>query len=202
MPNLIDQFIAEGSERLAFLVKEYGYSCATEKDEWFGTLLFSRADSSIHVFYGDRELRGSLAVARRLRGRLEPSEYALWEWLEALDVSDAPKTSVEWIQTPEQMSGFLHDISAILNLHLNKILSAGPDITLRLEESRENRLALYREQEISRDYRSAAARASDAFWANQYDKVVELLEPFNDRLSRSDEKKLAYAKKKLESGAA
>jgi hypothetical protein len=199
--NLFEQFLSETIERLAFLIERYGYACTSESGAWFAQVSFSRPDSSIRLFYGDREFSGSVIVARSLRGRLESSEYGLWEWLDALQVANPPKTDVAWIQTPNQLSAFLADVSGALDLYLPQILRAGPEVTARLEQSRADRDLREQEERAQQDHRSASARASEAFRAHQYDRVVELLEPFHFRLSKAESKKLAYAKKRLAFGA-
>jgi len=201
MVILDEHFLSEAVERFDFLVERHGYARSSERHEWFAQISFSRPDSSIKIFYGDRELCGNVSVARSLRGRLEPSEYALWEWLEALNVPDAPKTSVEWIQNRDQLSRFLRDASRALDLYLPQILRAGPNVTERLEEARDNRIARSREEQAVRDHRVVSARASEAFRAHQFGRVVQLLEPFRSRLSPAESKKLAYARKRLASDA-
>lgn len=195
MLPLIPRFIVEASAQLAPLAARFGYTLTSSSDDWQAEVTLTRRGSSIRVTYGDRELTGQVVVARRGWPRSESGEYALWEWLDALDVVEAPVTNVDWLQTPERLADFVRDVAHALELHLPGILAAGRDTLARLAAARAARLAHDRDQLARRDLECVTARAARAFWMRQYGQVVELLEPFAARLGPADARKLAYARR-------
>ena len=195
MLPLIPRFIAEATERLAPLAERHGYTLDSSSEDWQGEVTLTRRGSSIRVSYGDRELTGKVEVSRRGRLLSGAAEYALWEWLDALDLVEAPATYVDWLQTPQQLSDFVRDAALVLEQHLPAILAAGPETLSRMESARAARIAQDRELWARRELESASARAAQAFWTRRYAQVVELLEPFASRLGPADACKLDYARR-------
>ena len=188
---LAPQFIAAATERLRALAERHGYRLAASDEDWQAEVVLTRSDSSIRLTYGDRELTGNALVARRGGA----AEYSLWEWLDALDVAEAPATYVDWLQTPERLADWLDAVVQVLEQHVAGILAAGPSVLTQLEANRTARRAYERDLMARRELDSLTARAAQAFWARRYEQVIELLQPFADRLGPADARKLAYSKR-------
>ena len=75
------------------------------------------------------------------------------------------------------------------------IATASVGVFARLESARALGRASHQARVREDDHRRATTAASEAFQKRDYQRVIELLEPFADVLTRAERAKLAYARR-------
>lgn len=144
------------------------------------------------ISFGDRELFINTVVSPRGRSH----HYGLWEWADALDRPDLVPRATDFVVQLDRLREIVRGMA-------NGLLELGPGIaraehpTLqRMEAARAKVHAAYVERSREADHRVAVARANDAFRQRRWDRVIELLESVEDRLSLAETEKLAYARRR------
>ena len=155
----------------------------------------------VRVTYGDRELFINTTVSLQPPAPGAGNEYGLWEWIEALEISDDRVAHAEWVLTSARMIDTVCQSAAVLRDHLDAIANADAGVIATLELARVRRQEEWQEQEREREHRRIAAQAAEAFRVKDYARVVALLGPVRERLTPSEIGKLEYARQQLSSAS-
>ena len=132
--------------------------------------------------------------------RFQPAGYSLWEWIEALGADAVGASHAGGADTSDRVAAGVREMADLLRTHLPMILPDASTLMPRVQTLRDERMRQWKEQDsLDRD-RHAAAEAADAFRRSDFQRVVELLEPSEPRLTEVDRKKLDYARNRIASG--
>jgi hypothetical protein len=216
--ELVDVFFRTVSDEFAFLSDEYGarskrtLSAVRTKgleeiepvslpdDAFFlAELRFEGPDWKVRVTFGDREFVIN-TVFTSASAEVSKTEYALWEWLEALGVEAHGARDSMWSMRPERIRSVVHGMAAALRRYHHEILHPARDVAHRVGYLGEKRLTEWTEAQLASDLRRASAKASEAFRAGKFEAVVKLLEPFVGRLSAAQATKLDFARRHVGKG--
>lgn len=151
---------------------------------------FVNAESRIRVSIGEREL----IIETIIRQERSAAEYALWEWLEALERNPRPPRDAESGRPRDRVRKVVGWMGAALQGSLGDILAASPWLIARAEAARADRHAEWQRMHAADRHRVVAAMAAEAFRAGRFAQVVELLEAVKPRLTPAEQKKLEYAR--------
>lgn len=153
---------------------------------------------SVQVSYGEREFALNLLISLQ---PYQPTEtYALWEWLRALDRPPLEPKSLTNVTRPAGVLRAVHSLAAVLEANWAAISDPAPKALARV---RANREAWYAKQDMVRrehSRRMAVAAADEAFQRRDFSRVMEVLDPLSESLTRAERAKLEYARRHLSSG--
>ena len=149
-------------------------------------------NSVIEITYGDKEL----IVLPRIFFPSQKQSFGWSELLRAAGIDDPDATGDILVQSAERMRRVISALSTSLQKHFPLI--ANPDemmIASALDARREERR---RESEAHRQAFLDRARnmAADEFRKQNYERVVELLSPFENILSEADKSKIDLARRR------
>ncbi len=178
---------------------------------FFARVRYAGSGWRVRVEYGDREYlidtvleitavaNHSLLSALRnsIANRPRPASYSLWEWIEALGGDAVAASHAGGADTSERVAAGVRDMADSLRTYLPTILRDASALVPRVRALRDQRMRRWKEQDsLDRD-RRAATEATDAFRRSDFQRVVELLEPLEPRLTDVDRKKLGYARSRI-----
>jgi len=193
---LTDRFLDSVATDLAFLRSDYGAASESTSEEWLARVSYIGADFRVDLSYGDRELYFGTIIGRRMSGHSEDSSFALWEWLDALDVRHGGVDAI-CVDTQEKMDIAISQVTGLLRTHLPAILAAPFDVVMRMAAARN----AHHQAETTKNARDrqtlAAGRAARAFRDGDFRLVVSLLEPFEVQLSPAEIKTLQLARQRV-----
>ena len=145
------------------------------------------------ITFGDREFLINTVVSPRGR----PHRYGLWEWADALERPDLVPRATDWVFQLDRLHAIVRGMADGL-LELGPVIARAERPTLqRMDAARAEVQAADAERWREAEHRGAVARANDAFRQQLWDRVVELLESVEDRLSLAESEKLAYARRRV-----
>jgi hypothetical protein len=142
--------------------------------------------------FGDREL-GVDAVATP-RGR--PERHGLWEWAHAIARPDLVPHNTDFVLQLDRMSDIVRRFADAMRELEGVIAEAAPDTLARLAADRTLRQAAQEAEWREAEHRGTVRIANDAFKRCDWRRAAELLESVEDRLSRAELAKLAYARRR------
>ena len=152
---------------------------------------FQTPELSGEITFGDREYFINTVVSPRSRTH----RYGLWEWADALDRPDLVPRATDFVLQLDRLHEIVRGMADGL-LELGPAIARAERPTLqRMEAARAEVQAAHNERLREADHRGAVARANDAFRQQRWDRVIELLEPVEDRLSLAESEKLVYARR-------
>ena len=194
--SLNETFLVEVARNCDFLCSHYGAVCKSESQEWLARVTYVGADFEVIFSYGDRELCFGIIVGRRISGRPGMSPFALWEWLDALNVRGRHVEEI-LLDTPEKLSLAASRAASVVHERLPMILTATSEVVLRMEGARTMREQVAAEADAKWRHSVAADRAAVAFREGNFKLVVSLLEPLEQRLSPAETRKLQLARTRV-----
>src|SRR5262245_4166542 len=206
--KLIEAFQSECEKAFAFLVAEHRFKreCGLSDFEsprpnlksldpekipnvFWAVQRFERGDIRIEIGFGDRELLVEGCYWK------QGQEFALWEILEAAGRDSSAISGNIWVNNPSSMSQTLQGMAGALREQLSLFLERPRSLFGRALALREQRRRAAHESERLHDLDRARNKASEAFRAKNYSRVISLLTPFTDILTEADKKKIALSEK-------
>jgi len=210
-PDLAQAFLRSATEAFAFLRDSGATATESQDDDVFfsAEVQYAAAGWTVCVEYDNRDFLintvleiadGSLLSSRRNAiARRQREGYSLWEWIEALGGDAAGASHAGGADTPDRVAAGVREMADSLRTYLPAILRDAATLTPRVQALRGERMRRWREQDrLDRD-RHIAIEAADAFRRKDFQRVVELLEPLEPRLTDVDRKKLGYARSRIAS---
>ena len=160
---------------------------------FFATATFANEFVAGNLTFGDREF----FVNTVLGPTRSTARYGLWEWADALgDETSVPRDTSFVLAIPrlsDIVAGMARGVAA-----LEESIALAPDAVLdRMERAREEVRASFRAKLREDGHRSATVGAAAAFRRRDYRRVIEILAPFTDVLTRAEREKLAYARRHI-----
>ena len=210
LTELVTVFKAETNQSFQFLVDEHGFSNDSGLSDfsqpvsclknWNGETLpgifwfirrFSRSDMRFEIAYGDRELyvEGHWWFDESDQG------FGLWEILLAADRYERNISGSAWVNSAEYMRKTISEMAGSLKENIDLFLNPGRQTIDRALKLRGDRLRYDKEQQRLKDLNRARVIAADAFRSKNYQRVIELLTPFEEVLSVADKKKIKLSEK-------
>lgn len=154
---------------------------------------FDHPDFCLDIMYGDKEM---VLEATILYKRIK-KEFGPWLILMASGHHDPKISGSEWIRTKERMNEVLAEMSAAFRRNVQWIFNPTEEVIDRARILLGRRRVFDLQKQRSDDLSWAAWIASEKFRLRDYQKVVELLEPFVDLLSPAQAKMLQYSASQL-----
>jgi hypothetical protein len=146
----------------------------------------------IEIAYGDRE---SIAVVRIFYLRSK-REFALFEILRSAGINDQRADGGGMLLSPEAIQETVSALSAALRQHLGLLVDPGQELFEAAEERRRKQAVQEKEDHRRAFLARARSLAADQFRQRNYQKVVELLSPFENILSKADREKVRIARER------
>lgn len=159
---------------------------------FFAECEFQAANLDGKITFGDRELHINTLV----RPNGLPCRYALWEWADALDRPELVPRATQFVFQVPRLQQIVRGMANALQELGPAIAAAAPATLKRIEAARASVAAAIGEEHRQAERRYAVARANEAFRQQRWERVVELLQLVEDRLSPAEAKKLAHARKR------
>lgn len=145
------------------------------------------------IEFGDREYTVNTLVAPMGNHQ----RFALWEWARALNADVGDLTNSDFVMTVDRVESIVATMASALAQLLPDIASADAILIDRIEQARAERQREFLSPQREDNHRRARAGADDAFREGNYRRVVELLGPFEDLLTRAELRKLALTRRRL-----
>ena len=158
---------------------------------FFATATFANEFVAGSLTFGDREY----LVNTVLGPSGSTARYGLWEWADAFGYPNAVPRETSFVLTVSRLSEIIAGMVRAVATLQDAIATAPVEIFSRMERAREKVQADFQSKLREDDHRRAAARAAEAFRSRDYQRVVNLLEPFVDVLTPAESNKLAYARR-------
>ena len=183
--DLRRDFVAEVQTRIGPVVRPVAPNVQVLHQEWLASVTFTGPRLTLVTSFGDRESIVNSVLSRTGDGPVL-AEAALWEWLEALGIDD-DRSSCEILLTQRgDIERVVQETAGLLADHLPEILDATPDVAAAIARARHQRAEDDFQVQVSGQAAQAIVEARRAFWRRDYGRVVELLEPWESRLSRAE----------------
>lgn len=210
---LVGAFIDSSMEAVEFLAGEPGFRSAVTVEEMSDDELVTVAPDAVtgfffarrtffttrlagEVTYDDRDRVINLIVGSSPQSFGVTRQFALWEWVDVLGDSGRLESAEPSPTTANRVKTEVKQLGDVFREYVDRIVAAGPTVIQQLEAARSRRQAEWRAEHAKWEHDSGAARAAEAFRAGDYRRVVCLLESLGDRLTPSEQKKLAIARKR------
>ena len=161
---------------------------------FFATGAFTNSSIAGEITFGDREYYINTVLGPA--GGVE--RYGLWEWADALGRSALVPRETAFVMTVDRLETIVAAMARATTTLQCDIARSGPSIVEDMERARREVQAAFQSRLATDDHRRASASAAAAFTVRDYQRVINLLSPFEDVLTAAERKKLLYARKQLQ----
>lgn len=209
MTRLVDAFIASATSELAPLVSEPGARWSLRVEQltdrgivevppeqitsiFFVTASFANRLVAGRLTYGDREYEVNTVLGPASTG----TEYALWEWADALGSPDVVPRDTASVMTVDRIEAIVAAMADAVRELQAAISSASPAVVERIEHARAMAQAQFEARRRADDHRRLSAAAAEAFAAHDYPRAARLLEQVAESLTPAERLKLEHARRK------
>lgn len=183
----MNTFEAAALSAFEFLTREFGYEATSRNN----AVSYRRGRYQVVVQYDSRKSY-ELTVDLGNKGQ-EDTLFNLGEALRSCAASTQVASAYQ-VSKPESISKFLELLAAKLKQHCGALLRGDELAWSRLEAQRKAECTAFSNQ---RELRHARDGASQAWEAEDYRRVVQILTPLESSLSRAEQFKLELAKKRM-----
>lgn len=147
----------------------------------------------IRMSFGDREFE--IRTSIRPEGCPWPLELVFY--MRAMKLDECAITDSMWVHDEDRMGRVMDRQSDALHLCLKELEDDPRRWWSLADRERREAIALGRERLREKEMSVAAARAAEAFRADDFARVVSLLSPYEDILDEAQAKKLQLARSRV-----
>jgi hypothetical protein len=213
---LVRAFLDASLDALEFLVEQSGFQSTVTIEQasdagivevapdvvtglFWARRGFSTTRLTGTMTYGERELEVNLLVDLVPSERSADGPYGLWEWMAVLGIPTSAEsvTNPSWCATARRVRTAVAALGVAFRDSAPRIAAADPELVRQLERNRARRWTDDQAEHARVEEQTVVARATDAFRAGDYRRVVSLLAPLEVRLTAAARMKLALARKRL-----
>ena len=139
MSALNEFFVKEVQKNFRFLESAMLLSQNAEITEWGAEVTYAGSKIIVTVTYDNKVFYVNTLIEKLQDGKSLNQKFALWEWLEGLDIAEKGITNDSCVDTSLKIEKVISESAIVLKENLSFILCSGTKIIRKIEAAREVR---------------------------------------------------------------